>query len=1057
MATVLIVEDDKTCAELVRALLGRREAPAFTPVLASTVAEARRQLKSRAIDAVVLDLNLPDSKGTATVSALVAEAPGVPVVVLTGQDDDRTARNALRAGAQDYLVKADLTGDRLARSLTYAIERRATLAGHDRGDGLVESLLNGMAPAVLVLETVRDRNRLPEDFIFRLCNASCEQVLGRHGRELAGRRLSEGLPELAALGLREHLLGVVETAIGLDIDLPVRLPHAAGIADRAAREPSEEPPRWLRISASHVAEGVALIITDVTATHQQTDALRAAKQKAEKADAEKAALLRALSHEVRTPLNTIRGFSEMVAGEMHGPLPHPQYKGYVDSIHKAAETLSDVVDGMLDMSRLQAMGRGESGSAHLIDLAPDCVAVCRDGIVEMLNPAGADMLGLAAGDEAIGRHFREFVASHYRPIVEHGLDILVRERTRVPMKMLRADGATVDAEVAATPFDSAGGGRSVMLVARDVTERQRATRAIVQREERLRKIMETMVDALVIIDDRGIIETFNRAAERIFGYKAAEVVGRSVNLLMAEEHATQHDEYIRRYKQTGESHVLGVGRVVEGRRKDGSVFPVELALSDLRIGDAHLFIGVLRDITERRAQEERLRYLATRDHLTGLPNRALFQTRLDEAVRDADAAGRHVAVLFLDLDHFKNINDTLGHPMGDRVLQAVGRRLEAQARPNDTVARLSGDEFTVILDGVDGPEEASALATVLLDRLSDPFEIDGREIYTSGSIGIVMYPENAEDIANLMKNVDTAVNFAKKQGRNNFQFYTEKLSDDMVRRLQIENGLRRALERGEMQVFYQAKIDLDSGDIVGCEALLRWFSKELGFVSPVEFIPVAEETGLIVPIGEWVLRESLRQLDTWMRAGLPPVRVGVNLSARQFREAELARKITAILEETGVSAELLELELTESMLVENADEVIQSLWALKGLGITLSIDDFGTGYSSLSYLKRFPIDELKIDRSFVKDIPDSIDDMSITKAIISMARSLEMKLVAEGIETDDQWEFLRDNGCHVGQGYLFAKPLPASEFFDLMERRRTANDEHGDEAEGGLWAAVAAK
>lgn len=1059
MASVLVVEDDTAFAAAVRALLTQGETPAFQVAHVATLADARRIVAGRTFDAVVLELNLPDSQGTASVSSLLSVAPDLPLVVLTGADDAGLARAALRAGAQDYLPKAGLTGDGLARSLAYAIERRAMLSERSVGDGLVESLLNGMAPAVLVMEAVTAADGAATEFLLRLCNVSCEAVLGRSGRELAGRTLSEALPELTALGLREHVRSVFETGVRQDFDMPVRpsrLSEGAETADDPERAGgSRGEPRWLRLSVSRAADGVALIISDVTAMHRQTDALRGAKLKAERADEEKAALLRALSHEVRTPLNTIRGFAEMVSREMHGPLPHPQYKGYVESIHNAAEALADVVDGMLDMSRLQAMGRGESGSSHLIDLAPDCVAVCRDGIVETLNPAGAEMLGLTSPDDAVGRHFREFVAPHYRPIVEHGLEILVRERARVPMKIIRPDGTTVDAEVAATPFESTKGGRSVMLVARDVTERQRATRAIVQREERLRKIMETMVDALVIIDDRGIIETFNRAAERIFGYKTADVVGRSVNMLMSEEHAAHHDEYLRRYNSTGESKVLGIGRVVEGRRKDGTLFPVELALSDLTIGDSHLFIGVLRDITERRAQEERLRFLATRDHLTGLPNRALFQTRLDEAVREADAAGRHVAVLFLDLDHFKNINDTLGHPMGDRVLQAVARRLECHARPGDTVARLSGDEFTVILSKVNGPEEASALATVLLDRLSDPFEIEGREIYTSGSIGIVMYPENAEDIANLMKNVDTAVNYAKKQGRNNFQFYTEKLSDDMVRRLQIENGLRRALDRKEMRVHYQAKVDLATGEVVGCEALLRWFSKELGFVSPVEFIPIAEETGLIVPIGEWVLREALRQLDTWMRAGLPPVRVGVNLSARQFRESTLATKITAVLEETGVSAELLELELTESMLVDNADEVVQSLWALKGLGITLSIDDFGTGYSSLSYLKRFPIDELKIDRSFVKDIPDSMDDMSITKAIISMARSLEMKLVAEGIETDDQWAFLRDNGCHVGQGYLFAKPLPADEFFEMMERRRTANDDAVETEEGGLWAAVA--
>ncbi len=1020
MTTVLIVEDNQVFSQLIRGLLTSGKDLGFDAVLARTLAEAHDRLAEGPVDAVLLDLGLPDSGGLDTVKRTVALAPTLPIVVLTGVNDDTLATQALRAGAQDYLVKTGLTVERLTRSLTYAMERRARLnATRDADGGLVEGLLNSMAALVCLLDVRRDAEGRVVDFIFRLGNAACGTILGRHARELAGHGLTEVLPALVEAGVFEQLR--LAEATGAAPDVEVTLTLVSGAA-----------PVRVHFAASRMDEGVVLIGHDVTAIHQQTEALRAAKARAEKADADKSALLRGLSHEVRTPLNTIRGFAEMITSEVYGPLPHPQYKGYVGNIHKAAETLVQIVDGMLDMSRLQAMGRRESGFNHLIDLAPDCIAVCSEGRIVLINPAGAAMLGLDGPDAAVGRMFKEFVASHYRPIVEHGLDILVRERSRVPMKMVRDDGLPVDAEVAATPFETEDGKPAVMLVARDVTERQRATRAIVQREERLRKIMETMVDALVIIDSRGIIETFNRAAERIFGYKAQEVIGRSVNMLMPPEIGAQHDGFVQKFINTGRSRVVGIGRVVEGRRKDGSSFPVELALSDLTLGETRLFIGVLRDITERRAQEERLRYLATRDHLTGLPNRALFQDRLEDAIAAADDKGHHVAILFLDLDHFKNINDTLGHPMGDRVLQAVGQRLEASVRSGDTVAHLSGDEFTVILNGVSGPEEASAIADKLLDRLAQPFEIEGREIYTSGSIGIVMYPQNSEDIANLLKHVDTAVNYAKKQGRNNFQFYTEKLSDDMVRRLQVENGLRRALERQELEVHYQAKVDLANEEIVGCEALLRWKSAELGFVSPVEFIPVAEETGLIVPIGEWVLRQSLRQLDLWMQAGLPPIRVGVNLSARQFREPQLAARIMAALDEAGVGAELLELELTESMLVENADEVTQALWALKGLGITLSIDDFGTGYSSLSYLKRFPIDELKIDRSFVKDIPHSADDMSITKAIISMARSLEMKLVAEGIETPEQASFLRDNGCHTGQGYLFAKPLPADGFLKLF-------------------------
>jgi diguanylate cyclase (GGDEF)-like protein len=411
----------------------------------------------------------------------------------------------------------------------------------------------------------------------------------------------------------------------------------------------------------------------------------------------------------------------------------------------------------------------------------------------------------------------------------------------------------------------------------------------------------------------------------------------------------------------------------------------------------------------------------------------MYRDRLEQAVAQADDAGTHFGVLFVDLDHFKNINDTLGHQFGDRMLQEVARRLESSVGASDAVYHLSGDEFTIVLDQVRNTDQAADLARQLLTTLSQPFEIDGREIYSSGSIGIVLYPENAASISNLLKNVDTAVHHAKRQGRNTFTFYSEQLSENMIRRLQIENGLRRALERQELLVVYQPKMDLQNGGCVGAEALLRWTSAELGFVSPAEFIPVAEETGLIVPIGDWVLQHVCQQIRTWNDQGRPPMRIAVNLSARQFRETGLTTRITQILAQSEISAQMLELELTESMLVENADEAIEALRAFKSLGITLSIDDFGTGYSSLSYLKRFPIDALKIDQSFVRDIPESQDDMSITKAIISMGCSLELKLVAEGTETLEQITFLRGNGCHIAQGYYFSKPVPAAQFEGFLD------------------------
>lgn len=1024
MVKVLLVEDNALSAKLVSEVLAQHRPEPFLVRVAESLARARDILRTDAVDVIVLDLSLPECEGLETLRRMTEAAPDLPILVLTSTDDEDVAIQALRGGAQDYIVKNQFSADGLRRAVLYALERRHILSTLDSGHGVLEGLLNSLCQAAGVLDAVRDAAGKIIDFRWRLGNAACQEVLGRPARDLVGRPLSEALPALTADGTMARLARLVTE--GGTFDTQHRFVRVGRVV-------------WYHLAAGKLGDGLALTISDITRAKQQEEALTRAKEEAERANAAKSEVLSALSHELRTPLNTVLGFSEMISNEILGPLPHDQYRAYVRDIHRGAQEVLDTLEYLLDRSRYEELAKLETGYRQLIDLAPELICVCQDGKVTLMNAAGAGIVGLPAAD-CVGHPFAEFVHPDYRPAVEDGLQALLAEAARVPMKLLSRDGREVHVEVAATAIDDAGpftlepAAPAVLLLARDVTQRQMATQAIVEREERLRKIMETMVDALIISDAQGRIETFNPAAERIFGYAAREVVGGPLSVLMPSDQAGHHDRYVADYVASGKSQVIGVGREVQGRRKDGTLFPLEISLSELFLGGRRYFVGVLRDITERKQNEERLTFLATRDHLTGLPNRAMFQDRLHEAVTRADVNRHQVGVLFIDLDHFKNINDTLGHSVGDAVLREVAHRLEQQARAGDMVAHLSGDEFTMILDNLEAPEEAARIATTVLDRLSQPFEVDGREIFTSGSIGIVLYPDNAESIGTLMKNVDTAVHHAKRLGRNTFQFYTENLSQDMVRRLQIENGLRRCLERNELSILYQPKVDLDSGEVTGAEALLRWHSEELGFVPPDEFIPVAEETGLIVPIGDWVLAEVCRQVAQWVERGRPPIRVAVNLSARQFREAGLTRRITEILADTGVAADLLELELTESMLVENADEAIQALWALKGLGITLSIDDFGTGYSSLSYLKRFPIDALKIDKSFVRDIPDSRDDISITRAIISMGRSLELKLVAEGVETPAHEDFLRRNGCHYAQGYYYARPLQADAFDAYRER-----------------------
>ncbi|MEQ9362131.1 MAG: EAL domain-containing protein, partial [Rhodospirillales bacterium] len=516
---------------------------------------------------------------------------------------------------------------------------------------------------------------------------------------------------------------------------------------------------------------------------------------------------------------------------------------------------------------------------------------------------------------------------------------------------------------------------------------------------------------IITIDETGTIETLNPTAEEIFGYKPGELVGSNVKVLMAEEDAANHDHYLARYTNTGVRHIIGAAREVIGRRKNGSLIPIELAVSEMRFSGRRLFIGALRDITERKENEERLRDLATRDPLTRLPNRNLFTERLEESIEQADTCGVGFAVLFLDLDNFKTINDALGHLIGDRIIQLAGQRVCGCVRGQDTVAHLSGDEFMVILEGMDDEARAAKIARDVLKSLSQPFKVDGREFYTSSSIGVVMYPKNAGSLVELMRNVDTAAHFAKKQGRANFQFYTEQLSEDARRRIEVESGLRRALENNEFELVFQPKVELETRRIMGAEALLRWENANLGKVSPVEFIPVAEETGLIVSIGSWVLRKACETAAAWQKDGLGGCHIAVNLSAMQFLHGDLAGEIEDILNACGLDPHLLDVELTESMLVSNAEETIRILKVIKDMGVNVSMDDFGTGYSSLSYLTRFPLDNLKVDRSFVTGLPDDRDASAVARAIISMAQNLNLHIIAEGIETENQVGFLHALGC----------------------------------------------
>ncbi len=466
------------------------------------------------------------------------------------------------------------------------------------------------------------------------------------------------------------------------------------------------------------------------------------------------------------------------------------------------------------------------------------------------------------------------------------------------------------------------------------------------------------------------------------------------------------------------------------------------------IGKKTVFVGYIQDVSELRSAEEQIRYLAYYDGLTGLANRELFHDRLHKALAFGSRQKQTIAVLFLDLDRFKRINDTLGHHIGDELLKNIAERINLCVRESDSVARfgvedtetcvsrLGGDEFTILLTDLAHPEDAAVVARRIIAAIPQPLTLQGHELYVTTSIGISVFPHDGEDAYALLKNADAAMYDAKNKGRNNFQFYKETLSVTSSDRFELESDLRKALDREEFVLHYQPQVDVQTGRIVGTEALIRWNNPERGLVSPAEFIPLAEELGIINPLTEWVIKEACEQNKAWQQAGLPPIPVSVNISGQQFSQLQVAETAQRCLEACGLDPKYLEVELTESTLMENKDIANKILEQLRALSITIAIDDFGTGYSSLAYLKTFPIDTLKIDRSFVNDITTDPNDAAIVRAIIAMAHSLELKVIAEGVETEDQLDFLRNLDCNEYQGFLFSRPLPAEELALLVKASR---------------------
>jgi diguanylate cyclase (GGDEF)-like protein/PAS domain S-box-containing protein len=661
------------------------------------------------------------------------------------------------------------------------------------------------------------------------------------------------------------------------------------------------------------------------------------------------------------------------------------------------------------------------------------------------NPAISNMLGYRR-EEMIGQSSLslfhpddlDFANTRITQLFSGEIDRYDTDR-----RYVAKDGHTVWAHVVVTCLrDQSGAPEFTLGLVEDITERKRMETELRNSEELFRSLyMDAPLPYLFLSIPDATILNVNTTWLELLGYERYEVVGHWIGEFVSENSRTilanEFPHFVNRDKVSGPT--------FEFSRKDGSVRLVTIdgRISCNAAGEPQHTHCIITDITERKAAEQKIKFLAFHDSLTGLSNRLLAKDRLEQAMAHGERLHHKTALLFLDLDHFKRVNDSLGHPIGDSLLKAVALRLRDCVRETDTISRQGGDEFLIILSSISDTEAVARVATKILERMNASFSIDGYELATSISIGIAVGPDDGADFDTLLKRADTAMYHAKEAGRNAYRFYTEQMNHEASEYLHIHNSLQRALDQGEFVLYYQPQISIATGKVIGAEALIRWNHPDLGLVPPSRFIPVAEDSGLIVPIGEWVLIEACRQAAEWHKQGLPDLVMAVNLSAVQFKRGDLVSNVQAALTSSGLDPSCLELELTESILIKDTANVLLTVQHLKALGIKLSIDDFGTGYSSLAYLKRFEVDKLKIDQSFIRDITTTPNDNVIVHAIVQMARSMGLKTLAEGVEDAGALESLRCHDCDEVQGFHFARPMPPDLFLDYVSgcHRTPAHDQ----------------
>ena len=739
-----------------------------------------------------------------------------------------------------------------------------------------------------------------------------------------------------------------------------------------------------------------------------------------------------------------------VQGRVIGALNVYSQEAHIFGLEKVMlleKLATDLGVAMGNRASLTALRESEERFRLLLDSSPEAIfGVDSQGICTFVNPACLAMLGYTQ-EEILGKGIHALIHHTYpdgRPYPKEQCHIrcstLEGKPTHVDSEVhWRKDGTRFPVEYWSRPMYRNGQLVGAVVNFIDISERKRMEQALREREERYRLISSVATDLLYscVQTEDGVlaVDWATASVDRVFGYTLDEILQQG---------------WWRRYVHPDDLPEFdrNIAHLAPGQRsecelrilaKDGSTHYIRAYTLAVEAEDGNTrhrrLYGACQDITERRQAEARIEFLAHHDVLTGLPNRVLLRDRFEQALARAQRSRKHVAMLYLDLDNFKMVNDTLGHAAGDQLLLEAVKRLVHCTRDSDTISRQGGDEFILLLNEIPDMETVERVAADILRQLAEPVEINGHAMNASCSIGVAMYPQDGSDFDSLLQKADTAMYNAKDAGRNTYRFFDDRMNRQAHEHLMLQNRLHQALYRAELQLHYQPQLDADGGKVTGVEALLRWHNPELGDVPPARFIPVAEDCGLIVPIGAWVIEQSCRQAQAWRQAGLPDLTMSVNLSALQFRRAGLIETVAGALARSGLPPHLLELELTETIMLQDVENTLDTVRQLKALGVRLSIDDFGTGYSSLSYLKRFAVDRLKIDQSFVRDINTDPDDAAIVTAIIQLARSLRLGIIAEGVETPEQLAYLREAGCSEVQGYLFSRPLaPAALDAFLRER-----------------------